>query len=100
MTVHPKVSFLDYIFGGTEIGLQIATDLTLSNQPSDRENSLHYISEAMKNDLDHPDWKKNLYFTALKLVSQNLENYDSDNLIPMYGFGAILPGGEDPKIPY
>jgi hypothetical protein len=33
-------------------------------------------------------------------VVHNLENYDSDKRIAMFGFGAILPGGEDPKIPY
>ena len=34
------------------------------------------------------------------MVAMNLENYDTDKLFPMYGFGCILPNGEDPKIPY
>ena len=97
--VHPKISFLDYIFGGTEIALQIAVDMTMSNQPTTHTNSLHYISPEMSEDLDHPDWKKNLYYQALENVAANLENYDSDKLIPMYGFGGILPNGEDHKIP-
>ena len=53
----------------------------------------------MQKDPDHPDWKKNLYYQALSNVAANLENYDSDKLIPMYGFGAILPNGKDKKIP-
>lgn len=53
----------------------------------------------MIEDPDHPDWKKNLYYQALEQVAANLENYDSDKRIPMYGFGGILPNGEDPKIP-
>ena len=53
----------------------------------------------MSEDIEHPDWKKNMYYQALENVVANLENYDSDKLIPMYGFGSILPNGEDPKIP-
>ena len=53
----------------------------------------------MKEDPEHEGWKKNMYYQALTSIAATLENYDSDKLIPMYGFGAILPNGEDPKIP-
>ena len=96
---HPQRSFLDYIFGGTEIGLQFAIDLSLSNQPINYENSLHYMSKEMINNPDHPDWKKNIYYQTLKTVTENLEKYDSDGMIAMYGFGAIIPGGKDESLP-
>ena len=31
--VQPRVSFLDYIFGGCEIGVHVAIDYTMSNGP-------------------------------------------------------------------
>jgi hypothetical protein len=42
--VHPRISFLDYVFGGTEICLQIAVDMTLSNKKVAKPDSLHYIN--------------------------------------------------------
>ena len=36
-------SFLDYIFGGCEIGLSIAIDFTLSNGDPQTQNSLHRL---------------------------------------------------------
>jgi hypothetical protein len=53
----------------------------------------------MQEDPEHEDWKKNQYYQALENVASNLENYDSDKLIPMYGFGAVIPGGRDDRIP-
>ena len=50
-------------------------------------------------DPDDDGWKNNQYYQALSNVASNLENYDSDKLIPMYGFGGIVPNGEDYKIP-
>lgn len=38
-----RVSFLDYIFGGLELTVNIAIDYTLSNGPPTDRNSLHYI---------------------------------------------------------
>ena len=50
-------SFLDYIFGGCEIGLSIAIDFTLSNgEPSD-PTSLHKL-----------DPERNEYLNAIKSV--------------------------------
>ena len=40
--VEKRESFLDYIFGGCEIGLQVAIDLTLSNGEPQMPDSLHY----------------------------------------------------------
>ena len=40
-----RETFLDYIFGGCELGLQIAIDFTLSNGDPSNPNSLHYWNE-------------------------------------------------------
>jgi hypothetical protein len=42
--ISERVSFLDYIFGGCEIGLHIAIDFTASNGPPSHRNSLHYLN--------------------------------------------------------
>ena len=73
-------SFLDFIFGGCEIGLQIAIDFTLSNGDPSKPESLHYL-----------DMKKNEYLNAIKSVGNILQYYDSDKQIPAFGFGAIIP---------
>jgi len=39
-----RVSFLDFIFGGCEIGVQVAIDFTLSNGRVTAPDSLHYIN--------------------------------------------------------
>lgn len=39
-----RVTFLDYIFGGCEISLQVAVDFTASNGEVSNQNSLHYMS--------------------------------------------------------
>ena len=48
--VQPRVSFLDYIFGGCEIGLHVAIDFTLSNGDPSTPSSLHYLDQMGKND--------------------------------------------------
>lgn len=42
----PRVSFLDYIFGGLELTVNVAIDYTLSNGPPTDPNSLHFINPA------------------------------------------------------
>jgi hypothetical protein len=49
MTLHgveikKKESFLDYIFGGCEMGLHICVDFTASNGQPTMPNSLHYMN--------------------------------------------------------
>jgi hypothetical protein len=38
-------SFLDYIFGGCEISMQVAVDFTLSNGDINSPDSLHDLTE-------------------------------------------------------
>ena len=75
-------SFLDYIAGGLEISLFVAIDFTKSNKEPDVPGSLHHT--------DTPD-NPNDYVKAIKSVADILQYYDSDKLVPVYGFGARLP---------
>jgi len=60
--VNPRFSFLDYIFGGCEIGLSIAVDFTLSNGAPEKHDSLHYTGNIQKNE----------YYNAIKSVGSIL----------------------------
>jgi len=73
-------SFLDFIFGGCEIGLSIAVDFTLSNGEPSKPSSLHYL-----------DLQKNEYLNAIRSVGNILQYYDADKMIPAIGFGAAIP---------
>lgn len=35
-----------------------------------------------------------MYYRALELIGDEFEGFDSDNLIPMFGFGAKVPEGK------
>ena len=78
-----RLSFLDYIMGGCEIGVQVAVDFTLSNGAPHTPGSLHRLD---------PRTMSNRYTEAIREVVGILEAYDHNNMIPVYGFGAILPG--------
>ena len=43
LEIKKRASFLEYIFGGCEIGLTVAIDFTLSNGHPSKPNSLHYL---------------------------------------------------------
>lgn len=77
-----RVTFLDYIFGGCEIGVHVSIDYTLSNGAPTDPRSLHYIN---------PQTQTNQYTDAIASVVGILENYDSDKLFPVYGFGGKVP---------
>lgn len=82
LKVQPRVSFLDYIFGGCEIGLHVAIDFTLSNGDPNDFQSLHYLNPQ----------GKNAYVQAIESVLGILQDYDTDQMYPVYGFGGKLPG--------
>jgi hypothetical protein len=75
-------SFLDYIFGGCEINVHVAIDFTLSNGECHDKKSLHYLD---------PYTLTNSYTEAIVACLGILENYSSDKMFPVYGFGGILP---------
>ncbi|XP_067010459.1 copine-8 [Anabrus simplex] len=74
-------SFLDYIMGGTQLNCTIAIDFTASNGDPQAPNSLHYIHSHIPNQ----------YEQALTAVGEIIQDYDSDKLFPVLGFGARLP---------
>jgi len=77
-----KATFLDYIFGGCEIQLMVAIDFTASNGDPRDANSLHYLSPG----------RENQYQQAIRSVGAVLEPYDTDKLIPAFGFGGKCNG--------
>ena len=79
LEIKKRSSFLEYIFGGCEIGLTVAIDFTLSNGHPSKPNSLHFL-----------DMNKNEYLKAITAVGQILQYYDSDKQIPVLGFGAAI----------
>jgi len=74
-------SCLEYIAGGCEISLIVAIDFTASNGPPSSPDSLHFNTMGGRNQ----------YQRAILAVGEILANYDTDKLIPAYGFGAQLP---------
>lgn len=74
-------TFTDYIRGGCQISLMVAIDFTASNGRPDDSRSLHYMGSQQENE----------YMQAIRSVASVLAPYDSDQMIPVYGFGARLP---------
>ncbi len=74
-------SFLDYVRGGTELACTISIDFTQSNGIPTDPRSLHYMHSRTPNQ----------YEQAIKSVGEIIEDYDSDKLFPVLGFGARLP---------
>ena len=64
--------------GNMEVQLITCIDFTGSNGVANRPESLHYIGGKTKNH----------YEEALKAVSSILLDYDTDKMVPVYGFGA------------
>jgi hypothetical protein len=97
-------TFLDYISSGTQLNCTFAIDFTCklitlvnifvnslrvdplffhsaSNGDPNLPESLHYISELYPNQ----------YEQALRAVGDIIQDYDSDKMYPVLGFGARLP---------
>jgi len=75
-------SFLQYLRAGLEIQLVVAIDFTGSNGDPSSRNSLHAMNKRGGND----------YQRAIRQVMEVLEPYDSDGMIPVYGFGCRVKG--------
>ncbi|XP_071960282.1 copine-8-like isoform X2 [Antedon mediterranea] len=79
--VETEVTFLDYITGGTQVNFTVAIDFTASNGAPQQPNSLHHIGHN----------RQNAYEQAILAVGQIVQDYDSDKLFPVLGFGAKIP---------
>uniref|UniRef100_A0A2C9JVQ8 C2 domain-containing protein n=1 Tax=Biomphalaria glabrata TaxID=6526 RepID=A0A2C9JVQ8_BIOGL len=76
-----EYSFLDFIQGGTQINFTVGIDFTASNGNPSQSSSLHYINPYQPNE----------YMAAIKAVGEVCQDYDSDKLFPVLGFGARIP---------
>ncbi|XP_071961411.1 copine-8-like [Antedon mediterranea] len=79
--VEVQPSFLDYIKGGTQLNFTVAIDFTASNGNANNPNSLHYIDP----------YRPNHYAQAIQAVGDIIQDYDTDKLFPVLGFGAKIP---------
>lgn len=79
VSLSQEYSFMDYLIGGCEINLITAIDFTASNGDPRDPKSLHYITS---------DGQPNQYEKAILAVGNIVAAYDSDGIIPAFGFGA------------
>ncbi|TKS88028.1 Copine-3 [Collichthys lucidus] len=76
-----EYTFLDYIMGGCQINFTIAIDFTGSNGDPRTPQSLHYINPEGYNE----------YLSAIWAVGNVIQDYDSNKMFPVFGFGAQVP---------
>jgi hypothetical protein len=76
-----EFTFLDYLKGGLQLALSIGIDFTGSNGHPLDQGSLHFAGS-------HP----NSYEKAIRSCGDIVAYYDYDQLFPVYGYGAVLPG--------
>lgn len=82
MDIVETSSFMEYILGGLQINLVLGIDFTGSNGNPANPTSLHFRGT-----------NGNQYTRAISSIAQILLSYDSDGLVPTYGFGGRLPNG-------
>ena len=80
--IEKRHSMLDFIKGGCEIGLTVAIDYTASNGAPSTSASLHYRNNLTMNQ----------YQLAIQSIGHILQEYDSDKMFPVYGFGGQVGG--------
>ena len=77
-----KQSFVKILQNKLNINLSIGIDFTGSNGDYRDKGSLHYLDQT----------KMNLYESAIFECGKILAGYDTDQVYPVYGFGAVIPG--------
>ena len=80
--LHQKFSFYDFLHGGVQLNLITAIDFTASNRDPRDPRSLHFNA---------PDYL-NQYEKCIRAVGEVLCPYDSDQMFPVFGFGAKING--------
>ena len=75
-----KFTFLDYIRGGMQMNFVVAIDFTGSNGAYQDPRSLHHCGQTPSQ-----------YYQATQSVGQVIQDYDTDKLYPVFGFGAKIP---------
>jgi hypothetical protein len=82
MQLQQKYNFYDFLRGGVQLNLITAIDFTGSNRDPRDPRSLHYIGVDSINS----------YEKCIRAVGEILCPYDSDQMFPMFGFGAKVGG--------
>jgi hypothetical protein len=75
-------NFIDFIAGGCQLNVTVAIDFTGSNGDPRKVGTLHYLNPSGRND----------YEKAIASIVSILGKYDSDEMFPVYGFGAKYDG--------
>jgi len=80
--IEKRHTFMEYLAGGMDMQLLVAIDFTGSNGHPMDPGTLHHRG---------PD-RLSPYLRAVYSVGNILQNYDSDGMIPVWGFGAVVNG--------
>ncbi len=93
-------TFMDYINRGLPIGFQIVIDFTGSNGDPRTPGTLHHLAHV---DPSSPFYTPGFdtmseYMKAIKLLYNVVHGYDSDGMIPLWGYGALIPISNGRKI--
>lgn len=83
-SVEEQQSFLDFIQSGMQMNFTVAIDFTASNGNPQSPTSLHYFN---------PYGQLNQYAAAISAVGNITQDYDSDKMYPVLGFGARMSDG-------
>jgi hypothetical protein len=73
-----KYDFTDYLSSGMQMAMVVCIDFTASNGIQNQPSSLHYVTPT----------KRSQYEEALHEVCNIVLDYDTDKLVPTFGFGA------------
>jgi len=85
MVLTDEFSFCEYLNKKLEVNTCFAIDFTLSNGNPKQPGSLHELNE----------FSHNPYEKALKCCGEIITQYDTDNIYPCFGYGAILPNKKE-----
>nr|KAG5706037.1 hypothetical protein BaRGS_028146 [Batillaria attramentaria] len=82
-SIQQRQSFLDYLRGGMQMNFTVAIDFTASNGNPSHPSSLHYMNP----------YQPNNYAAAIQAVGEIIQDYDTDKMFPVLGFGGKLSDG-------
>lgn len=89
LSVEKVFTFVDYLKSGVQLNLITAIDFTASNKNPSDPTSLHFLGNQGINQ----------YSSCIRAVCEILCPYDTDQLFPIYGFGAKINGQIDHSFP-
>ena len=95
-----RPTFMDYIRHQLQIGFQIVIDFTGSNGDPKTPSSLHHLAPVSPSSPFYTSGFETMseYMKAIKLLYNVVHGYDSDGMIPLWGYGALIPTSNGGKI--